>query len=131
MLNSILHCIYHFSHHTHTIFSHVSVIKHMFPAPFSILNHVPYRIFRVDSEFNTPRALGPRFWWIFNESLKNYYIFSISFQKYVLDFTIYIKNYADYDFDTLLYDLYHIWLHFFHIFYIFSYFGVGGYGGAM
>ncbi len=101
------------------IFSHVSVIKHTFRAPFSILNPVPYRIFRVDSEFNTPRALGALFRWVFNESLKmfQYFLHILTFfQNYFTDFIIYIKNYADSDFDILLNDLYHIRLH------IFSYF---------
>ena len=51
-------------HYSYTIYIHASVIKHTFRAPFSILNRVPYRIFRVDSEFNTPAAVGTLFGWI-------------------------------------------------------------------
>ena len=43
------------------------------------------------------------------------------FEKYFPAFAIYIKNYADSDFDTLIYDLLHVRLHIFCIFSYFSY----------
>ena len=38
-----------------------SSIKHTFPAPFSILTQEICSIFRVDSEFHSPEAVGPLF----------------------------------------------------------------------
>ena len=75
-----------FSCNFHTIVSHVSVIKHTFRTPFSILNPVPYRIFRVYSEFNTPRALGHFFWWVFNESSKIFQYYLTYFSKIFVGF---------------------------------------------
>ena len=45
-----------YAYHIRTIYAHISVLKHTLRAPLSTLNQVLYRKFRVEVEFNTPRA---------------------------------------------------------------------------